>query len=80
MSTHFVPSRDKRAIRLEQFEKLLEEKLKELGIAKKYCKLLSDFLRPWLKLPEAPSKGATIMTEAAATNKDGKYIKPPESV
>lgn len=80
MTTHFVPSKDKRSIRLEQFEKMLGDKLSELGIAKKHMKGLVDFLRPWLKLPDSPSKGATVMTEAAATNVKGEYNKPPENL
>ena len=83
MSAHWVPPQDKRQIRMDHLEKLLAEKIAELtsvSTAKKIVKPLLEFLRPYIKLPEAATKGATIMTEAAATNKDGRYLKAPENL
>lgn len=73
MGAHWIPPRDPNEVRLEQIRGVITEVLQShisgRGKETKIKKASDDIitvLRPLLKLASEPTKGATVMTEAAS--------------
>lgn len=73
MSVHYVPPTDPNEVRLEQIRKklsaVLESHISGRGKETKIKKAVDEAIlaiRPLLKIAPKPSKGATMMTEAAS--------------
>lgn len=73
MSVHYVPPRDPNEARLEQIREaistVLQSHISGRGKDTKIKKAADDIivaLKPLLKLPAKPDKGATVMTEASS--------------
>ncbi len=87
MSVHYVPPRDPNAAQVQQIKEKISQVLnKYIGGRGKGTKVekatveMIDALGPLLKLNRGPTKGATIMTEAATRNEYGTMTKGPNNI
>jgi len=91
MSTFYVPPADKRMVAIEHIKNQIKDAVRPFikGRGKKVIEAHLDMatsaiivaITPILKIPKGPSKGATVMTEAAAQRNPatGEFLKPPEN-
>lgn len=90
MTVKFIPPRDPRAARVEKARARLSETLGPFITGKNKAARLEqaisevmDVFMPLLKLPSEPSKGATVMTEAATRrppDEGGGFRKGPSNL
>lgn len=78
MSTHYIPPKGQRAMRVDKIKKSIEAAVEPFITRNKDKKLpeavdaIFKAIKFNLILPKKPDLGATIMTEAASENKTGK--------
>lgn len=87
MTTYKIPPRNEAGIRVEQISNTLQNTLEPFFKGKNKKERLQEAvnaciksLKPMLKLPKTPDKGATTMTEGASQGQVDNYRARPKNL